>query len=204
MSGISTSSVAIQHETKSMGGNFHYHGYEIDVPAVTGSHHIDVSFPFNVNVFRGSFVDRPGYEQDQIIMSVSPGTIIGATTSAHVLGESVLTVSPTVIENLNVGHTVHIISNGTPLDLGRCLNIDYDLSEITTETALSEDADPGSYITMTVFMVPELYLSGTNAVVKIEGTTRTSFLPKNTPIKVEYINNSGTAKKFHFTLEYLF
>lgn len=180
-------------------------GFEMSVLSSDSEKVETITFPIDISIIRGKFIDVSGMSGDCINMTVAPNTIIGVITANSNSGENVLNVSPTVIDNLKVGYSVSITYDNVNIeDLGICTEIDVNNSTITVEKNLSNSYNAGSYIQMSVVMVEDIYLTGANLQRFVEGSFKSTFLPKETPIKVSYKNNNASEKKFHFEIEYFY
>jgi len=193
--------VGILAESRLTNGNFEYRSFKIEVKATDLSVVKEVTFPYNINIIRGRYLDTTPMEGDQLLVEVNPKKIAGCVTVDSI--STILQVNDTVFKHVDVGHKIYITDGSTSDYLGRCLS-KVNVNEIIVETEPSKVYPAGSYIQYTVPLVENLHLMGANVERVIEGTSKSSFLPANVPIVLKYINNTGTDKDFIFDFEILF
>lgn len=196
----------IQHDG-STGGNFCSESFVVDVLAEIGKYEKVVSFPFDINIIRGSFNDMPEFKGDNIELCIAPDTVVGAITQDASIGDTVLNVSQTVIDNVKVGYYLAIFDGTNEDNLGRIISIDKTASTVTVQTALvsSFTAATPSYVKITIFMVPFAYLEGSGNNINFEGSVKSSFIPADTIIHVAYTNvTGGSDRKYSFRMEYFY
>ena len=194
---ISQNTVKVQDESTPTGGFFHTTSFRIDVPAVVGTHEFDVSRPINVNLFNMKFHSEVEHAGDSMDVAVRPDTVIGAIGAPVTTGDTVLTVSPTVLEHIKVGFYVNLTDGAKVSHLGRCIEINKETSQITVETAADADFSHASptYVRIRIHMMYD-YLFGTKQVHAIgDETIDASYLPKGTVIRFYYHNSTAEAKK---------
>ena len=199
--GLTKKAVDIATQNNPTNGNFTVYYYEISIP---GNETIEkyISFPFDINIIRAKYIDKTEFEGDYLDVSVSPNQLIGLVLANEAIGSSSIKVDATVIRYLNIGYEVNLATPTSYTPLGRCIGKKPD--SIQFETPLTSEVLAGSYILITVPIVRDLQFSGANINADIEGTLKTNFLPKGSPILFRYKNNSDQPKKFIFDLEVLY
>jgi len=192
--------VGIITENQLTNGNFTQYSYKMDIGASASEVTMSISFPFDVNLIRAKYLDVTSMAGDKLLVEVNPkmtvGVIVASATS------SLLQVSPTVSDNIDVGHKVYITDGTNYESLGRCLI--NESGTITTEIAPTNVYAPMSYIQWTVPMIENLYFLGANVERVIEGTLKANHLPANVPISITYYNCTETEKSFIFDFEVLY
>lgn len=187
----------------SVNTNIQIKSWEVNVSATQNAGDItpyDIVFPVDIKLIRGSFFNKPEFLGDFAAMHVGPETLIGAVVASASVGDEWLTVSDTVIANLERGYFIIVEGN----DLGQCLEIDEAGSRVrVAPIANAIDVSGGiKFLRMTIQFVPHIYLEGTNTKETLEGGDEPSYIPKNTTIRIFYTNNNLTAKTFSLRLEW--
>ena len=183
-----------------VGYNIQTTSYEVSVPATQNAGEITEftwSYPIDINIIRGSFFNKPEFLGDFAEMVVGEDTVIGAVTVDVAINDEWLSVSSTVLDNIERGFFIKVDGN----DLGRCLEVDINGGRIRV-APIANAITAGAYILQTISFVPHIYLEGTNSRDIIEGGLETSFIPADTELKVKYYNNNLTAKTFSIRVEY--
>ena len=115
----------------------------------------DISHPYNVGVLSYAFLSETNHKIDSAEVHVYPEKIVGALTSNVIIGDTILNVSSTVIENMQIG-MMCILSDGNITEcLGHVLNIDTVNSQITTHRAAvyGYSAASPTYVKLSVIML---------------------------------------------------
>jgi hypothetical protein len=207
---ITSNTVVVETETdpnKKTNGNYGVRSWMLDIPTDTiGSiTRQKTTFEYPINMMLVSFRSADNSQGDVFSCEIIPNTIIGICTTTASLGTTSISVSETVLANLNVGFLIDISTGTTSAHLGRCLTKDLATGIITTEYPVSNVTfDAGSYIKMTIRFVDRYVL--TNSQNRLLGTGKIgcSYIPSNILMEVVYTNNNGLAKKFHIDMEYMF
>ena len=172
----------------------------VDVSAGIGVTIKDFSWPFNIGLKSGTLFISDDMIGDEITIKIAPNTLVGALISNMNVGDTSILVSPTVIQNIKYGQYVGLYS--TQHELGRVINIGSNYLTITPAADISANA--GSPIAMCAKIIPYAFLSAPG-IVEIGKTISTANrIPANTKIRVQYTNNSGTAKRVSFFIEYIY
>jgi hypothetical protein len=182
--------------------NFVQRSFTVSIPAAQGLTEYEIKFKYDVKLIRAKYLDLPSNAGDILNVDINPNKIVGINIIPCTPSQTIIYVSPTVIQNLQVGFDVSITNGVTVDDLGQCLEIKGDY--IIVENQLINSYSIGAYIRLTVPLVRDLSFSGASSERVIEGTTKTSLLPKGVPILLKYDNLTGTEAKFVFDLEVLF
>ena len=195
----------IQEEDIPTGGHYQAQGYEVDVADTDTTKTLNISFPHPVSLLAAEWNNKAAFDGDSIQMAI-PYTTIGAIGANVSSSDTVITVSSTVIDNMRIGGWVKITDGVNADDLGRCLSIDETNSQITVETAATQafSAASPTYVQMQVRMLPKSPLDGVGRVQLGESKIGGSYIPPNTTFEIIYYNDTGTAKKLRFMMEYLY
>lgn len=195
-----------EDETNRTQGHYQSRGLEMSIPASTGLHTADFSFNYPISLMSMEYVPEASMDGDYFDATVGPETIIGTITSDVTASDTVINVSQTVLDNIQIGYLVHLDDLTNKDALTEVTAIDKVAGTITVATGAVNGfaAATPTYVKQTVLMAKNIRLSGT---VRIElGSTKIggSFLPANTAIRITYNNISGTAKTFAAIAEYLY
>jgi len=194
----------IQEEFTPTNGHYQMLEFAQDIPAGSAG---DVTiwtnnWPYGVAIYGAQLFVGSDNSGDELEVRLAPETIVGALTANAAVNDTVLNVSPTVLENVNPGHHVELWDGSTTNILGRCLSKDIDAGQLTVETAVQDafSAATPTYVRFHQCMVkmkfqePGVRTPGAN---KIGG----NYLPAGTDFQWRYKNNSTSAKKFNYALE---
>lgn len=196
--------VTIREENGVTGGNFRTES-KILIADPYSTAQIDVTWAYPISVLEAYFVPTADNLDDELEILVAPNTIIGVITQSLTAGAASCTVSPTVLENLNIGFRMNI-TNGVTLDyVGHVLSINKNTSTVVFETALTHSYSAGSYVQMTVPLLENYVIGPHNSRYVVgEGKIGGSYVPANTIARLRYVNKSNVTKKFYSYIEYLY
>lgn len=187
-------------------GRFRGHGFEMDIPASTGDHILDLTFPVDISMLSMEYTPLSSMESDYFCVFAGYGTVAGTITSDVTASDTVISVSQTVIDNADYGLFVEL-SDGTNLDkLGQIIDWDTVANTITVETAAVNGflTSTPTYVRLCEHTVQTVYLHGTARCELGHSKIGGSYFGKNKTLRIVYNNVTGTAKKFRATLEYLY
>lgn len=155
------------------------------------------SYPIPVTVLSAEWQTAAENTGDIVSWTILKDTVVGALTADIGVGETTLSVSSTVIENINIGYDISI-TDGTNTDiLDLCTSIDAENNTITVETA-TQHAFLAATPTVVRFGVPFLKNVEIGHPMRMqigESKIEGSDVPANTLITCEYTNNSPTDDK---------
>jgi hypothetical protein len=195
-----TIKVKIQEEYVPTGGNFRCEGKKFTIAANTTTSQT-VSWPYNISVLQSFFTSTAEQEGNILDVVTGPATVVGTLTSSIASGVTVLPVSLTVIQNMNLGYEVLI---GSDL-LGEVISIDENALTLTIGTATGSAYTEGAYVKLQVINIKNFEITGESHRVAI-GASKTGgkHLPANLPVKLTYQNNTNTEIVFRYQIEYLY
>lgn len=201
---IEEQEVVVQEENVTTGDHYQGQSFELEVPAETGIHSLDVSFPFPVSIAASEFSPQASMEGDIVDFCVAPDTVIGAITADVAATNVWITVQQSVIDNTSIGYYIELNDGTNSDDLGRVVEIDTVNLKIKVETAATQTflAATPTYVKQTVKMIPHIYLQDGGRVRLGQCMIRSSYIPTGTVLRTCYDNISGTAKIFSFIFEY--
>jgi hypothetical protein len=172
----------------------------VDISAGVGTTIKDFSWPFNIGLKSATFQVSEDMVGDELVVKVAPNTIIGALTSNLNAGDSSMYVNSTVIQNIKYGQYIGLYASSH--ELGRVIAIGPNY--LTFQPVSDVSANAGSYVSMCAKIIPYVYFNAAGKIEIGKTVTTANRIPANTKIRVEYKNNTGTAKKISFFIEYLY
>ena len=195
-----TIKVKIQEEYVPTGGNFRCEGKKFTIAANTTTSQT-VSWPYNISVLQSFFTSTTEQEGNVLDVLTGPATVVGTLTSSIASGVTVLPVSLTVIQNMNIGYEVLV---GSDL-LGEVISIDENALTLTIGTATGSAYSSGAVVKMQLTNIKNFEITGDCSRVVI-GASKTGgkHLPANLPVKLTYQNNSNAEVVFRYQIEYLY
>ena len=161
---------------------------------------IDVSWKFIISLKSGTLPVSTDMVGDEVSIEVSPNTLIGAVALPVNIGDDIIYVSPTVLENIKRGYYLNLYPSGT--ELGRVVEVN--ANNIKLDKPVTSNISPGTYLSMTVKLIPYLFFSMPHVIDIGKNIPTGNRVPKNVKIRIKYKNNNGIAKKVSFFIEYLY
>jgi hypothetical protein len=168
---------------------------------------LDVSWDYPVSVFSISYSSTSDHTGDSLEMHIAPNTTIGAIVAPVTTGDTVLYVSPTVLQYINVGYYCNITDGTNYDDLGYVLAIDKTAGTITVKTPAVNGYSPltPTYVQMTIKAIVN-YTFGAPGKFGIGKTIIGSrYVPTGTIVRGVYTNASATTSKsltFNIEMKY--
>lgn len=192
--------------TKRTGGHYRAEGLSFNISASANIKTKNFTFPIPISILSFEYVPESTMEGDKISTLIAPNTVIGTITSDVAINDTVINVSQTVRDNLELGYHVRLDDGTNNEELGQVTAIDNGAGTITVETPspVAYAAATPTEVKSTIYMMQDVILTGE---VRMEvGATKIggSYLPANTVIRFRYNNLSGGAKTFSGILEYLY
>ncbi len=168
---------------------------------------LNVTWPYPITLMNGYFISTDSMVTDEINVWIAPNTTIGAIIAPVYSGNSVISVTSTVLDNIYRGWCVNI-TDGVHNDvLGECIEMNVGNSTITCMNTATHNFNPLSptYVQMTPKLVEDICILAGGirypfAEKKIGGRS----IPKGAIMQIRYTNNTGNAKTFIFFTEYLY
>lgn len=191
--------IVIKEENGPTGGNYQERGIVFDVPA-SGNLSVDVFWPMGVTILAAEYSSTAESEGDQVEAAVAPDTIIGVITANVNASDTTLPVNSTVVDNTLIGAFLKL---GSEI-YRRVVAIDVVNSTITLDSGLTAGYNAGTPLIQTIKFLDGVYIGPPASWNKGGDKIGGSFLPPNTVLRLTYINNNGTAKKFYVNVKYLY
>lgn len=195
-------------ENRRTGGHFRAKTLAFDVPIGAEWHYTNFTFPYPISLLSMEYVGINALIDDRILINIAPHTTIGSITSDVTASDTVINVSQTVLDNVEVGYKVELDDGTNVDDLGWVLAKDDIAGTITVETAAVNGflATTPTLVKQTIPILDEIEIDYTTASITI-GATKIggSYLPANTVIEFGYFNGDASAgKRFRAILEFLY
>lgn len=172
--------------------------------AVTGTTFHTKSWPIPVTVLTMSFNSTPSNTGDSLNLIIAKNTPIGVAPTGATATITIFDVSSTVLIYIKIGYDVSLTDGSGTENLGRVISIDQINSTITVETPPSRNFAPNSVIKMSIYAARNFIFESSGRQTlgydKITGT----FVPANTLVTIEYINNEVFTKEFYVHVEYMY
>jgi len=198
--------IKIKQEQVATGGHPAFLSFNIDIDATTGWKEKVISWPIPINMLRGKFVTKAENEGDEVQFLMGEDTTVGIITQDVAVDDTVINVSQTAFDNIDIGFYVSLYDGENENDMGRVLSKDAVNLTLTMETAATNvfEAVTPTLVIMTVKMVPLLRLVGDNIYYHLEGAIGGSYITPGITFTARYNNISGTEKTFSFVVTYLY
>jgi hypothetical protein len=195
-------SVEIQEESILTGGNYRSESKKIIIQPNTTQSYTYV-WPYRTSVLEMRFITEEIHRNDILNFYIGRNTVIGVTISDTVIGSNTISVSPTVVQYINLGYMINITNTlGSVMILGDVLNVSG--NTLTVQNNITDVFTAGSYILMTVQPVRNYIISAPWEYNVGRSKIGSSSIPKNTNLSIEYTNTGTVAKTFVWYFDYLF
>lgn len=162
------------------------------------------NWPYNIAMMVVTWTSTEENRGDIINGYIAPNTTIGIITQNINIGDTIIHVSPTVLQYLKQGYLVQINNGISILDLGVCTTIDLTTSTIKCLNTANITMNAGSMLQMTIHNIKNIYLYNPEQFKIGEKHVSSQSLPANTNIQLSYQNNGNVGKHFMFYYEYLY
>jgi hypothetical protein len=172
----------------------------VDVSANDTLKVVDISWPFNISLKSGTIHVNDAMIGDELSIEIAPNTVIGAITSNLNVGDTSINVNSTVIQNIKYGFYTGLYPSNH--EIGRVTSVGSNY--ITFAPGSDVSANAGSPIYMCSKVVPYVYFNAACPIDIGKTLTTANRIPKGTKVRIKYKNNTSTAKKVSFFVEYLY
>lgn len=195
--------VKVQEEANSnfTSGSFKSTSFGIDVDDVVGKWtYKDYSFKYNISLISCDLLIAQEHVGNILEVIVAPDTIIGAITSGIEANDTEIFVSPSVLENIYMGYYVSLAIN--PADPTSYRRVGFVIGKTPNSIILSEPVgadytlDNTTYVMMSIKVFDNWEFPGAGRIDIGDSKIGSSNIPKNTIIRVGYLNKNGGAKRF--------
>jgi hypothetical protein len=197
--GHTTQIVSVQEELVPTGGNFRCEGKKFTIGA-NSTASSTISWPYNITVLETFFSGSTAQIGNELDVIVAPETTVGILRESVSSGATVLPVSLTVVQNINVGYELFIGS----VNLGEIISKDDVLLTVTLGTAIDAGYSANSLVKMQVINIKNLEIHSTSRYTIGRSKIGGRYLPANVPVKLIYTNNTNAEVTFNYEIEYLY
>jgi hypothetical protein len=203
---VSDKTMQISQDRGQTGGNFRSETVRaICKPNMTQT--FDFSWPFNISVHTLHFVTNAQHIHDKLSCIISPNTIIGYITANVNEDDTIINVSPTVLENCEVGYILSLYDGAKKCCLGYVIQKNYLSGTITCQKPASStfSAMSPTYVLLEIRNINDFEIGEPNKYDIGTSLIQGGFIPANTIVRMEYQNKSKTdAKLFVAYFEYFY
>ena len=175
------------------GGRYQVKHTKVSAPPNQTTVH-NISFPTDINLASAIFAFTSASKGDIICWAAAPNTTAGALTAPTTINDTVLSVSQTVIDNIDELFRVRLALASDPTntyeDVGKVLSIDEVNSTITIDTPVTQVWVAGTtLVQMTQIFIDDVEIGPLDTRIKTgQDTVRTSHVPAGTVLHCEYKN----------------
>lgn len=194
----------VKEESIPTGENFKTETIVISTPA-SSSATVEKSWKYPVGVLSMCYVSDSTNLGDNLEMEIAPDTTIGVVSSPVGIGDTVISVSSTVLEYTMKGYYLKISDGTNTDDLGIVLDVDKNAGTVTVDAPTTNAFAAGvSAIIQTIKMVENYEIGPPFEYTVGDSKIGASHVPANTVVRARYINNGLVEKKLVVKIEYLY
>jgi hypothetical protein len=198
---VKTNSVNIIQQ-KNTGEFYRAESKKVIAPPGISNH--DYVFPYDISVLTVGIHTQNENKDDIINVYISPNTIIGVLTQTTQENQSYIYVSQSVLDNIQRGFTISILSNGNYYNIGECLNINKIDMKIELTQNINQIFNNGSYVCLSVNNIKNFVLCNNTNYILGQKTIKSTFLPAGQIVRLEYNNTSNETHNLYFSFDYYY
>jgi len=204
---VAENTVTVLEEKKPTQGLYRMDGHTFDIlPGPNVTTLCNVSYPYPITAI-DMIIQQEGQHYGDIINVVSsPNTIIGVLTNNVSIGDTVLSVSPTVLDIIKLGYSVTLNDGVQQQDMGDVININKTTSQLTINNASTKEflATSPTMILLNIYLIRNHRMTVTHPLIigikKIGG----SYIPEGIINQLQYTNLTSDAKKISVSIDILY
>jgi hypothetical protein len=199
---ISDSLIQIQNDYNNTNGNYMLEGFTINVPAQSNYTSFKI-FPMPISCYNVYCYPTQSNVNDSFSCYLPLPTVpvLGNVS----IGSSNIPIPSALTSYVNVGYNVALSNSSNLEQIGRVISIDTSNNVLYTEYCSSNSYSyPNDQVVIKAYFVKDLLMPVVNQIIVGQGTLNGTFVPKNTPVLIEYSNNSCTEKKMTYHVEYMY
>ncbi len=181
--------------------------YVVSKPnSVPSTQTFDTSFPFDCYLWEITAQQNPSNLDDYFSISVAPNTPIGQLTTDVSTTETILNVTPTVVQYARRGNDISITDGVRLTSLGIIASTDKLTNTLTLKTAIAESFPAGSAILLTTLPLKDVYFDSPLRVSVGNKGLKAKVIPADTNIRTTYVCNTMPATDIivYFQVQYYF
>lgn len=202
---VNANLIAVQDELIPTQGYFRIDGYNFTAttgPSVVTTYNFSYQYPITIMCF----TSLPTTSQINDIVNVyaSPNTTIGTITTNVSIGDTVIFVSQTVMNNIRNGFLVTLSDGTNSQALGQCIAMNSSNNSITVTVASTYTflVSTPTEVLMTIVRLSNYLINTANPLTLGDKNLIGSYLPANTDIRILYTNMSSGTQNVNFLVEY--
>lgn len=202
---VSEEKVIINEESANKtGGYFKIESQAFDAPPNTITTY-DFSYPIKMGVLAIKVPTNDNQEGDIMSVFLAPNTTIGVITSDANIGDTILNVSQTVINNIALGFYVNITDFVNSDELNRVIGINKVNNTITVETPVQTGfTASGTYVQISINYMDKWEI-GRGWVYEFgDSKIGASVADENVPARVIYENKTNETKRVRIAFEAMY
>ncbi len=200
---VSSNIVDINQEVIDTGGNYRAQSGVITAGSLETTQQT-LTWQYTITVMNFSLNTDENADNCKFEAVCAENTIIGALTQNASINDTVLHVSPTVVQNVKIGYKVCLFNGVTQTCVGECVNVGVDT--ITIDSPLVDNHSAGVYVQMSIIMVKDFHTISNKSHDLAKKTVKGSTIFPGIAMTVRYTNNNtgGNVSKLQYTYEYLY
>lgn len=191
--------VKVIQEDVPTGGHYCTEGFVMNLAALE-TQTLSIKWPMNTTATVVHVQSLKENLDDTLSATINPYTLIGTITSNVAINTTTANVSSTVITNIKIGFDIYINTE----NLGRVISIDTTNLIVTFENPTTIAHIAGEYVYTEMKLIKNFQLGTENGNDLGLASIGGKYLKANTVTNIIYKNNTNIAKRFRFSIEYLF
>lgn len=165
------------------------------------------SFPYPVGMLAFNMnisVDNVGDMIEAVIMPIGQAPIDVLAINLEI-GTKIIPVNDSVFNYVQIGFQIVLINNltGFKEECDEIISINKINKTVTLKTGIKTAFNMGCYISFLMKRCKNIYMT-TPGIINLGNFLRSSLFPMTLQAQIRYTNNSGTAKTFAYSSDYLF
>lgn len=193
--------IPIRQEYVKTGGNYRAESRKI----ITQPNSISIAeftWPMPINVAMVKFISSENMDGDIINSIIAPDSVIGVITQNTQIGDTTISVYPTVLQYLYIGYYVKLNDGIHENDMGMVLGIDEKNLTIKCEKSAQNAFSAGTEVLMTIYNIVNFEIGPAGYYEFGSSHLTASYIPTGTKVRMSYMNNSSEVKKLRVYYEY--
>lgn len=180
-------------------GMYRAEGFQFDIPANSNVYVEDYVVPVQFCIFKMRLCLRDEHIGDMMSIVVQPETPMGVVTAQCPQGTTTVSVTDTVVYNAVPGFYVNIQGEERQI-----LSVDKTALTITVDAPFTNTVEPSTYVLANVYVFRKLCLDAVGFFDIGDAAYGGKVISNGSVIRLIYHNNSQTAKRFSFNMEYVY
>ena len=165
------------------------------------------SWPYDMAVTSFHFVTNSQHIGDSFTTAIAPNTIIGYITKNVDIGDTVISVNQTVLQNAKIGYIITLMDDANVCQVGFVTGQDQVNGTITLASpcTIAFSATTPTYVAFTIENMYQFQIGEPNKYDIGSSIIEGGLIPANTQIQLRYTNRSLTdVKTFIWYFEYFY